>query len=93
MSVSSNDVRALLTKWCDSQQELYVVFFEPRGMQALTGKVTGVGDSAATVSDSVVKLRLPIGEPMDAFFTFRSGAVHSVTITWPDGTCAFVVSR
>ncbi len=80
-------------RWCDEQQPLYVVFFESRGMQALTGAVTGVEESVAVVSDKVVELRLPIDDSMDAFFTFRANAVHSLTISWPDGTSAFLVTR
>ena len=93
MDVSSDDVRTLLVKWCHSRQSLYAVIFEATAIQAVTGHVTNVADGFAIITDDIAQLRIPISEPMDYALTVHEHEVKSITLTWPDGKSAFIVTR
>lgn len=86
----------MLREWCDAQQNIYVAFFEPVGVQTLTGRVTAVSDHDAVVTDTVVTMTLPLSHGVDALFAESaegSGTPRSITLSWPDGRSAFLVVR
>lgn len=93
MDVTGSDVEALLVKWCDSRQSLYAVIFEAAAIQAVTGHVTAVTNGIATITDQLAQLRIPITGEMDYALTVHEQEVKSVTLTWPDGKSAFIVTR
>jgi hypothetical protein len=90
--VSVGDIETIFVKWCDARRELYAVVVAHKGIQTITGFVTGVKDGVATLTDTIVEVHLPIATHLDASFTRHDGDVRSVTLSWEDMS-VFVVAR
>ncbi|HEX6639818.1 MAG TPA: hypothetical protein VF215_01830 [Thermoanaerobaculia bacterium] len=83
----------ILRNWRDSRRRLYAVVFDERGMQACAGYVSSVDDENATISDSLVDLRIPYASAGDCAVVTLAEHKRSVTLTWHNGTNAFIATR
>jgi hypothetical protein len=93
MDLPSENIRAILARWCDSQQELYAVVFRAETLHSVTGRLTMLSPSEAVFGDSANDIRIPLTEPFEAVATLHDLSVNSLAITWPDGLRAFVAVR
>ena len=93
MGTPIKEVRAILTQWCDDQQELYAIIVRHRDIQTISCRVTGVELDHAILKDSVVDVRLPLTGDIDAAVTTTADRIRSMTLTWPEGMSVFIVAR
>lgn len=86
-------IGAILREWRDSGRSLYAVVFDERGMQACAGQVSSVNDANAMITDSFVDLRIPYASADDCAVVTLVEHRRSVTLTWRNGTSAFIATR
>ena len=91
--VDRGQIGAILREWQDSTRNLYAVVFDERGMQACAGFVSSVDDENATITDSFVELRIPYASADDRAVVTLGEHRRSVTLTWHNGTSAFIATR
>lgn len=91
--VDPRQIGVILRKWRDSARSLYAVVFDERGMQACAGYVSSVDDEKAIITDSFVDLRIPYASAGDCAVVTLAEHKRSVTLTWHNGTNAFIATR
>jgi len=91
--VDPGQIGVILRKWRDSAHSLYAVVFDERGMQACAGQVSCVDDENAMITDSFVDLRIPYASADDCAVVTLAEHRRSVTLTWRNGTSAFIATR
>lgn len=63
------------------------------GWRGCAGNVASVDDEKATITDSVVELRIPYASAGDCAVVTLAEHQRSVTLTWHNGTNAFIATR
>jgi hypothetical protein len=91
--VEPAQIGLILREWLDSGRSLYAVVFDERGMQACAGEISSVDDANAMITDSFVDLRIPYGSADDCAVVTLAEHRRSVTLTWRNGTSAFIATR
>ena len=91
--VDPREIGVILRTWRDAGHNLYAVVFDERGMQACAGCVSSVDDENAMITDSFVDLRIPYASAGDCAVVTLAEHKRSVTLTWHDGTNAFIATR
>lgn len=91
--VDPGQIAMILREWRDSGRSLYAVVFDERGMQVCAGYVSSVDDEKATITDSFVDLRIPYASAGDCAVVTLAEHQRSVTLTWHNGTNAFIATR
>lgn len=91
--VDPREIGVILRKWRDSGRSLYAVVFDERGMQACAGYVSSVDEEKAMITDSLVTLRIPYASAGDCAVVTLAEHKRSVTLTWHNGTNAFIATR
>jgi hypothetical protein len=62
-------------------------------MRSCAGSIAALDDAQAIISDSTNDLCIPYATAGDALVTTLDNSTRSVTLTWRDGTSAFLVAR
>jgi hypothetical protein len=91
--VDPGQIGEILREWRDAGRSLYAVAFDGRGMQACAGQISSVDDQEAVITDSTVDLRIPYASAGDCAVVTLAEHQRSVTLTWHNGTNAFIATR
>ena len=92
-AVDREQVQVVFREWCRSRCSVYATVFDNNGMQTCAGQVASVDDEAAVIADALVELRVPYASAGDSAVACLDERMKSVTLTWRDGTSAFIVTR
>jgi hypothetical protein len=92
-NVRNEQVQAILKEWRQTSRNLYATVFDTDGMQTCAGQVMFLEDEIAMISDSHVDLRIPYASADDCAIATLDQRTKSVTLTWRDGTSAFIVTH
>jgi hypothetical protein len=88
-----DQIRAILREWHKSHRTLYVTVFDPSGMQTCAGHIAAVDEETAVISDARIDLHIPYASAGDRAVATLNHKTKSVTLTWQNGTSAFIVTR
>jgi len=91
--VLRGQIQAIFKEWWESSRHLFATVFDTDGMRTCAGQVTSIEDEIAVISDSHVELRIPYASAGDCAVATLDQRTKSVTLTWRDGTSAFIVTR
>jgi len=91
--VDPTHIGMILRKWREAGRSLYAVVFDERGMQACAGYVSSVDDETATITDSFGDLCIPYASAGDCAVVTLAEHKRSVTLTWHNGSNAFIATR
>ena len=62
-------------------------------MHWCSGLIASVDEEAAVITDSAIRLRIPYAAAGDCAVATLDVHSKSVTLTWRDGTSAFIITR
>lgn len=91
--VDPGEIGLILREWRDCRRSLYTVIFDERGTRACRGPVSSVDDEKAMITDSFVDLLIPYASADNCAVVTTAADRRSVTLTWRDGTSAFIATR
>lgn len=86
-------VREIFDEWRTAGRELYAAVFDEQGMRSCAGVIAALDDAEAIISGSQNDLCIPYATAGDTAVTTLDDSTRSVTLTWRDGTSAFLVAR
>jgi hypothetical protein len=91
--IGSEQSRAIFEEWRKTSRNLYATTYDSNGMQTSAGQITSINEDIVVITDSHGDLLIPYATAGDCAVATLDDRTKSVTLTWRDGTSAFIVTR